>query len=323
MKFKHTFHVFVDNFSVTYKLLLYRFIVGLISTFLTALIIYEFALDFINSQSFTTLWEGAQTFIKDLLYGKTDDLARISENVRKAFDELIILFNTKTGELFVSILLIMIVQIVAKWLGGLGNYAAAAVINDKMTLHADLPFFPTLIRNLKEAATYNAIYAPLSVLYDVAISAGMFYFTFLLVNSGMPVIFGIFLFALVLVGAFTVKMTFTADWLPAIIRGKKKQGEAFKYTFSRKGKSTFNIMSNFFVLILIILGLNVAALLFTFGVGVILTIPASYAIIITFELVNYYDREELKYFVDKNTIIKPKKEAAISKEQFFTGVEEE
>lgn len=322
MKFKHTFHVFVDNFSVTYKQLLYRLIVGIIASLITSLIVYEFAIDFINSESFTTLWRGAQEFLKQLTYGKIDGLPTIAENVRKALDEFVVILNTKLAEFVLSLLLILLVQIVAKWFGGLGNYATAAVINDKMTLHADLPFFTTLIRNLKEAAVYNAIYAPLSVLYDAVISVGMLSLIFLLVNSGMPFIFGIFLFVLVLVVAITIKMTFTTDWLPAIIRGKKKQGEAFKYAFSRKGKGTLNIISNYVIIILIILGVNVAAFFFTFGVGLVLTIPASYVIIITFELVNYYDREEIKYFIDKDHIIKPKKETVISREQFFTGEED-
>ncbi len=319
MKFKHTFHVFVDNFSVTYKQLLYRFVVGLISSLITSLIVYKFVIQFIDSESFTTLWEGTRDFIKNLLYGQINELASISEKVRKAFDELIILLNTKMSALVLSLLLILLVQIIAKWFGGLGNYATAAVINDKMTLHADLPFLSTLIRNLKEAAIYNAIYAPLSVLFDVAVCAGMLFLTFLLINSGLPFIFGIFLFFLVFIAAITVKMTFTTDWLPAIIRGKKNPGEAFRYSFSRKGKKTFNVMSNFIVIILIIFGVNVAAFFFTFGVGLLITIPASYVIIITFELVNYYDREEIKYFIDKDNIIKPKKENIISREKFFTG----
>lgn len=322
MKFKHTFHVFVDNFTVTYKQLLYRLVVGIISALITSLIVYEFAIQFINSSAFTTLWDGAHEFVKKLLYGEMGELAKISENVRKAFDELKILVSTKMPELILSLLLILLVNIVAKWFGGLGNYATGAVINDKMTLHADLPFLSTLIRNLKEAAIYNAIYAPLSVLYDVAVSVGMLFFTFLLVNSGLPFIFGIFLFVLVIVASITIKMTFTTDWLPAIIRGKKKQGEAFKYAFSRKGKRTLNVMSNYAVLVLIIMGLNVAALFLTLGVGLLITIPASYVVIVTFELVNYYDREEIKYFIDKNTIVKPEKETVLSREKFFTDNEE-
>ncbi|MCH5148605.1 MAG: hypothetical protein J1G05_04485 [Clostridiales bacterium] len=322
MKFKHTFHVFVDNFSVTYKQLLYRLVVGTIAALLTSLIIYEFAMQFINSESFNTLWTGSHDFVKKLLYGEMGELAKISENVRKAYDELITLVSTKMPELIISLLLILLVQIVAKWFDGLGNYASAAIINDKMTLHADLPFLSTLIRNLKEAAIYNAIYAPLSVIYDVAVGVGMLFLTFALVTSWLPVIFGIFLFTLVIVASITIKMTFTTDWLPAIIRGKKKQGEALKYAFSRKGKRTMNVMSNFAVLVLIIMGLNVAALFLTLGVGLLITIPASYVVIVTFELVNYYDREEIKYFIDKNTIVKPEKETVLSREKFFTDNEE-
>ncbi len=82
------------------------------------------------------------------------------------------------------------------------------------------------------------------------------------------------------------------------------------------------MLSNFIVIILIILGLNVAALLCTLGVGLLITIPASYLILICFQLVNYYDREQIKYFVDKNTIIKPEKERAVTREEFFRGEED-
>ena len=78
-------------------------------------------------------------------------------------------------------------------------------------------------------------------------------------------------------------------------------------------------MSNFFVLILLIFAVNVIGIVFTFGAGGLLTIPSSYIILLCFEFVNYYDREELKYFIDKNTIIKPEKEKPVTREEFFRG----
>ena len=73
------------------------------------------------------------------------------------------------------------------------------------------------------------------------------------------------------------------------------------------------------LLVLIIFALNVFSFIFTLGVGALITIPASYVILNCFQLVNYYDREELKYFIDKNTIIKPEKEEIITREEFFKG----
>ena len=54
----------------------------------------------------------------------------------------------------------------------------------------------------------------------------------------------------------------------------------------------------------------------------LLTIPASYVILISFEFVNYYDREELKYFLDKDTIVKSEKEHIPTREEFFRGTED-
>ena len=78
-------------------------------------------------------------------------------------------------------------------------------------------------------------------------------------------------------------------------------------------------MSNFAVIVLIVFALNMAALILTLGAGLLITVPSSYAIIISFEFVNYYDREEIKYSIDKNTIISPAKERPLSREEFFRG----
>ena len=319
MKFKHSFHVFVDNFSVVYKQLLYRLIVLLISGIICWLGVYPFIKTFIDSAQFNTITEGTKEFITNLLNGQMNELQSLSEKVQTAYAELIELFNTKLTEAILSGLLLLLIILVAKWFMGLGNYATASVINDKMALRAKQPFFGTLIRNLKNASIYNAIYVPLSVLFDLIVVVAMFFLFFTLLNHIVYFFICLFLFVLAVVFAFTFKMTMTCDWLPALIRGKMKHGEAMKYAFARKNKNTVNVMSNFAVIVLIVFALNMAALILTLGVGLLLTIPSSYSIIISFEFVNYYDREEIKYSIDKNTIISPAKERTLSREEFFRG----
>lgn len=319
MKFKHSFHIFVDNFSVIYKQLLYRLVVMLISGVICWLGVYPFIKTFIDSEQLNTIIESAKSFVTNLLSGQMTELQSLSEKVKTAYAELIELFNTKLSEAVLSGLLLLLIIVVSKWFTGLGNYATASVINDKMALRAKQPFLVTLIRNLKNASIYNAIYVPLSVLYDLIIAVAMFFLFFTLLNSILYFFICLFLFVIAMVFAYTFKMTITSDWLPALIRGKMKQGAAIKYAFSRKNKNTFNVMSNFFVIVLTVFAMNMAALTLTFGAGLLLTIPSSYALIICFELVNYYDREEIKYSVDKNTTISPAKERPLSREEFFRG----
>jgi len=319
MKFKHSFHVFVDNFSVIYKQLLFRLVVLLVSGAICVAGVYPFIKDLIGSAQFNSIVEGVKGFINNLLNGKVEELASLSEKVQTAYAELIELLNTKLTQLVLSGLLLLLIIIISKWFMGLGNYATASVINDKMALRAKQPFLGTLIRNLKSASIYNAIYVPLSVLYDLIMFVALFFLFLTLLSSVLYFIICLFLFVIAVVFAFTFKMTMTSDWLPALIRGKMTQGAAIKYAFSRKNKNTFNVMSNFTVIVLIVFALNMAALILTLGAGLLLTVPSSYVIIISFELVNYYDREEIKYSIDKNTIISPARERPVSREEFFRG----
>ena len=320
MKFKHTFHVFIDNFSVIYKQLLYRLVVIAVMTTIGSLCVYQFIRDLINSDELSSLISGVKDFISSFLNGNVSELSGISENVKKAYELFLKLLQEKMVQIVLAVLFSALFIIIGKWFTGLGNYSTSILINDKMSLRASSPFLGSLISNLKSAALYNLIYAPLCVLYDLIVAAGLaILMYFLIINNVLPIIIGIFIFVLVFVVAVAFKLTFTCDWLPSLIRGKLSQKNAIIYTFSRKNKQTLNVFSNFVVLILIIMSVNVTAALTTFGVGLLLTIPASFVILECFEMVNYFDREELKYFIDKTTIVKPGKETVITREQFFRG----
>ena len=322
MKFRHTLQILIDNFSVTYKQLVYKLVISLITAALTMAILYPLWKMFTGLAEFKNLVEGVKEFFNKLIEGDIEELANINirEKLKSALDSVNSLIKSHTTVIALAIAGIVLIRLINMFFSSLGNFAAAAVINDKMALRAQSPFFITLLRNLKSAALYSVMYVPLSFLYDVTCFTIMFFVSFKLLVF-VPLLFRIFLFVTVIVFAIAVKLTFASDWLPAIIRGKKKPPEAFAYTFSRKNKNTFNVLSNFVVLVLIIFAINVIALIFTFGVGALITIPASYVVLNCFQLVNYYDREELKYFLDKNTIIKPEKEETLTREQFFKGDE--
>lgn len=320
MKFRHSLSILIDNFAVTYKQLVYKLIITIITAVFTTLILYYFWHTLTNLEDFKNLVEGVKNYFINLIDGNLDALKGIGlrDKVEKALDSISLLIKNNTAAIALGILGIIFIRLINMFFSSLGNYAAAALINDKMALRAQSPFFLTLIRNLKSASLYSLMYVPLSFLYDVACVAIMYFVVFKLLVF-VPFLLQIFVFTAAIVFAISVKLTFASDWLPALIRGKKKQLEAFAYTFSRRNKKTFNVLSNYVVISLIIFALNVFAFIFTFGVGSLITVPASYVLLNCFQLVNYYDREELKYFIDKKTIIKPEKEETVTREEFFKG----
>lgn len=319
MKFKRTFHVFVDNFSIVYKQLLFRLITTALSGIICVLGVYPFINELVNSPQLNSLIDGLRTFALSFLNGEVNSLSEISLKVQQAYADFMQLLQTNLTQIVLGGLLLLLIHVISRWFEGICNYATAAVINDKMALRAKQPFLVTMIRTLKESTVYNAIYVPLSIIYDLAVGVGMFFLLFYLLSSVIYFFISLFLFVTIVLVSVIIKMTFTCDWLPALIRGKKGQLGSLKYTFSQKGKGTMNVASNFVVIVLLIFAVNVAAAVFTLGAGLLITIPASYVLIIGFEFVNYYDREGLKYFLDDNTIVCTAKEKPKTKEDFFRG----
>lgn len=319
MKFKRTFHVFVDNFSIVYKQLLFRLITTVLSGIICVLGVYPFINELVNSPQLNSLIDGLRTFALSFLNGEVNSLSEISLKVQQAYADFMQLLQTNLTQIVLGGLLLLLIHVISRWFEGICNYATAAVINDKMALRAKQPFLVTMIRTLKESTVYNAIYVPLSIIYDLAVGVGMFFLLFYLLSSVIYFFVSLFLFVTIVLVSVIIKMTFTCDWLPALIRGKKGQLGSLKYTFSQKGKGTMNVASNFVVIVLLIFAVNVAAAVFTLGAGLLITIPASYVLIIGFEFVNYYDREGLKYFLDDNAIVCTAKEKPKTKEDFFRG----
>lgn len=318
MKFKHTFHVFIDNFSVTFKQLLYRLIIMVIAAVFYALIITPFKNALTGSEDYVSLVGGIKGFLNHLVQGRPTDLAHSTEQIKTAFDNLLVLISQNRANIVWGVAGIVAVHFVEKFFMGLGNYAAAAVINDKMALRANSSFFLSLIRNLKEASLYNLMYVPMSLVYDAAVLLGLYFLIFKgLFFIAVPL--QLCLFVTLLIFAIAVKMMFTTDWLPALIRGKKGQGKAFLYAFDRRRKNSLNVLANFFVIAMLIYLMNVVGAVFSLGAACLITVPSSYVILLCFEFVNYYDRNELKYFIDKKTIIKPDRERPVTREEFFRG----
>lgn len=321
MKFKHTFHVFVDNFSSTYKLLLYRAIVELISFCLMAAVVYPILQRIMDTTQFQATSDALGHFITAFSALDFAEIQVAWQELNSSIMALGELFITKIGEIIGGVALIVVVYFIKRFFLGFGNYTLGAMINDKMALHANSPFFGTLIKNLGKASIYNLIYVPLAILYD-ALCVIALYALFFLGFGFLPILLRVFLFTTVIIVLVAIKMTFTCDWLPALIHGKKTNRQTLKYCFNygkTSNKNFLSAFSNLIVLVLCVLALNVAALLLTFGAGLLITVPASYLILISFEFVNYCDNNEIKYFIDNNTVVKPEKEIIITREQFFKG----
>ena len=321
MKFKHSFNVFVDNFTITYKVLLYRLVILLLSLCLYTAVIFPFMNRISDTTQVVALSDALASFGSAFANLDFTAMQGAWAAIREAFTQLIEMLGAMVGSVVLTVFIVLVVYLVQKFLLGLGNYTAGAMINDKMAMRANSPFIGTLIKNLGKACLYNAIYVPLSTLYDIIIFVATGAVIYGLMLADAPLLLLIFLFSTVIVFLFVIKMTFTSDWLPALIYGKmtNRGARAYSFNYTTREKNFLSVLSNYVVLVLVIFAMNVAAVLLTLGAGLFITLPASYVILICFEFVNYCDNNEIKYFMDKNTVVKPDREPVMTREKFFRG----
>ncbi len=318
MKFKNTFNVFINNFSVTYKLLIYKVIVSIIFVFASIGIIYPVIDSIVANDVFKNLLNSFQGLVGDLVNGNVDNLKTIVGDIKDGFDNLLALITEKQATIILSLIFIILIYLIQNFFQGLGHYVAASLVNDRMAMQAKSPFIGTLIKNLGRASIYNLIYVLVSFLYDTICITAVSYLIFGALVF-VPILLRIMLLVTAIIVLLAVKMTFASDWLPAMICGRQSAIKAMLTSVSRKNKSTATTLSYYAVIILLILAINVAAVILTFGAGLFITVPGSFVILNCFQFVNYFSTNDIMYFTDKNTIIKPDREKQISREEFFRG----
>lgn len=314
MKFKHTFQVFIDNFSTTYKLLLYKLIVSLITVGLCCAIIIPTLSHITDTSEYLALKDAIIDLWNSLINLDTNMLHGNLLACKEAFDQFLRMLGTKTGDFALCASLLTVVYLINRFLSAIGTYTTGSLINDRMALRTNSAFIYTMTKNLGKSSLFGVIYVPICFAYDlicVLICWGIVIIS--------PMLIKIFALSTLVIVFSALKNTFVCDWLPSIIHGKMTNREAIVYSLSRTGKNTAYIFSNLLIIQLIIFGINVAAFLLTFGAGLLITLPASYIVLNCFQFVNYYDGNGIRYFLDENTIIGPEREKPLTREEFFRG----
>lgn len=308
----------MDNFSTAYRFLVYKLIVTAVICGLCCAVIIPTLNNILSTEQFEQLSRTFSELWADIIALNTELLHEKLQAVLEAFRKFGTLIADKAWLVAIACICLAIIHLINKFLSAIGDYVMGALVNDRMVMHAKSSFTFTLFKNIKKAAVYGAINAPLMFVYDVLCVVIMWAVVF--VGLGvLPVIVKIFLLAVIFVLLSAVKFVFTCDWIPTLIKNKDNNRKAIAATLSRKGKKTAGVFSTALVFKLIIICVNVMAIFFTLGAGILLTVPASYLILSCYSFVNYCDRNKLKYFVDDYTVISPQKETPVSREEFFKG----
>ncbi len=297
MIFRNAVRLLIENFKGVYKIMLYKFIVGLISIALCCALILPEILEVLNSASMETLLEGVKNFFVALFDANQEGLSQAKNDVFVSGKAVLELIASKATEITLSFLGCVLVYLAKRVAETLCYFSVGSTLNDRMSTYSQTHFFTAFFEGMGKAFKYALVYVPAVFVFDVitlAISAFLLY--------KLKILAGLFFVMTFIVLMQSLKFTFTGLWMPAMTADNKPLKEALRYANKNERKQRPKVYATYIASVYVVIIVNVIAALCTFGSALLLTVPASYMLFICLQYVYYYTIKGKKYFITYDKI---------------------
>lgn len=292
--FKNSFKLFFSNFDKVWKFLFYRLIVlaiiiGLIAPF------YNVIKDIILANWTDSILDSIPA--TGLLYGS--DLAGLIRAVVQFLEgSLIMLF---TGHVWVGVYIMFMMFFIRPILNNMGKYATCEMLYGYMSSQSKVGFCSAYIRTIRKSFIY-ALLKTLLTLPLLLLTLGALYGLTMIEGK----IYGYFLPFLVIVVlslVLALSETLVCGWAPAgVVYGEgasKAYRTGIRAVFRRYGRVLSTALMLNLLVVFLIMGFGI--------VSILIFVPLYYGIISMFEMIMFYGSQGMKYYVDAETIVSPKK----------------
>lgn len=283
-----------SNFSLVWKQLAYTLLRIAIIIGLTMLVSMP-TLKVLESegfvQSLTNTWES--------VYTNTQYFWPASKETIELFFTII---WQNMGSLWGSIILFFLVTVVINsYLKSVGKYTLTYVAHSNFTSLNNCGYSQSLLCNFKDICLYSVCRLALDIPF--AIIKVVFVIVYCQVlNNWIMAIIGISLLIILYTLTYALQITIYSNFAVEQITTKRNP---FKTAFKgyKNKKDFFKVFSNAIVIVLTIIVANVILGIFTVGAGLFISIPASMAMVVIFELVSYYTTNKQRYYLSPTIIV--------------------
>ena len=295
--FKNAFKVIAAKFGFLWTHIVYYSLVLLImiSISLTVLIPY------INSKTVEEI-NVAQSLsaIGQSLIDK-DGFSEFIRLSRDFVSELGSVFSG--GNWFQTISLLFLLSLVTRFVLGLADIAFFHCVDMHLSSAAKKSFRASFVKNLSKSAKYQLCKMLFALPADAAIVA-VIYAVSLTFGRPLFLFFAPFFMVLAFVILYSLRLTLLSGWAPEILHSEnKKIFPALFKSFKLCHKNFARNYGTMFLYVLVAIAINIFFGLFTLGVGLFVTIPFTFYLLTVLSSTLYYDNNNLRYYIDKNTII--------------------
>ena len=300
MIFKDSFKVLFSNFSLVWKSGLYKLLVTAFVVFLSIGFLRPIVADLTSANFFS----GITMLAKDGIFtsGLNTTSERVFGLVKILVDEVFV-----AGHSLNLVMLTLFYVILLPFFFNLSKVAEAEVLYGAMSCNSNFGYIASYVRNLGVSirlAMFKLLFSiPFTALCIVSLVL-VSKFTALNIFLAM---FLTFLVLLVLVVIFSCLKVLQSCFEPATILQDFGPIRAFKHGYKAVMRKFGGILSSNFVLVVLTLCVNVFVGLYTFGVGLIITLPACMVLYTIMSMVSYYYSMGMNFYCDPTHIVRTMK----------------
>lgn len=300
MMFKNSFRLLSPNFDKVWKLLVYKIItwgmvIALLAPFYTTL-----------WGHLEPVWETFRTyFANGTFYGVS--IAQALLAVCQAVLEYVKVLWVSYP--FMAVYFFFVLFFVAPFLANIGKYVVCEMMYGYMASSSKHGFCITLLRTLKRSVPYAAVKALYCLPFDALILTSIFGLTS--INHEVYAYIMPFLVVLAPSILFAFREVFTCGWAPAMIVFDQNVFRAFPKGMMASLRRGMRVFSTAFIIYLLAFVLTMVLGLY----ALIIILPIVFPLIDIFEMVMFFSSQGMRFYVDSDTILTPKKLEEVDKIQ--------
>lgn len=298
MMFKNSIKLLMANFATVWKLLVYKILVlGIV----TGLFFIGFS--FVRGMdSFLAFWDSVISFIFSFNVGASIlELLQAGLNIFQEF--FVFAIDLAVNGTGIFILYIFIFLILLPFLWRLSDIPTGETLYGYMASLTKYSFVGAMIRKLGTSCLYSLLNLAIMLPINFAIIAGFYGILTLVSFGGFTAILVPFLIFIYISALAGLKMAFFSGWMPACVVFNCNVVKGLKLGFKAVMRRFFKVLSTSIIIVAVILAINLLFGSFSF----IITVPLGSMIVLVFQMVMFFGSQGMRYYVDLDTILSPKK----------------
>ena len=301
MLLMNSIKILFSNFTVVWKVLLYKIICLALAAILMIVIVWPQISGILTALSNEGLFMNFRAVVSSILSidinGVSDTIVAFNNSFERSL-EIIAKSGISFALVYISAILIYCVY---RFLNGLLELPLFEVIDFNLNSCAKLPITSTYLKNFKKSSLYSLHLLLFSLVFDILMVLAIWFLAQVLFIWFS--FFAVFFLFTILVLLFAFRSTLFSMWKPIMIVNNEGIMKSFKKGLRITFKNFGRLFSHFIVMFFLTFFINLVVAFFTCGAGLILSIPSSFFLFAIFQMVYYFSYKRKKYYTDGDTIV--------------------